>query len=117
MNTSEVAKNLTEMMMTTDNEKDFATLNEAIKLIEKKEQHNVAVPCSIGARLYSVIGEKVNIYVITGFRIDKEKVYMETEESMFLPADMIGINYFFSPELAEREFDRKWRRKVEKHTT
>lgn len=43
MNTSEVVKNLTEMMMTTDNEKDFATLNEAIKLIEKKEQHNVYI--------------------------------------------------------------------------
>ncbi len=112
MSTSEVIKNLTEMMMATDNEKDFVTLNEALKLIAKKEQHKVAVPCNIGDKLYSVIGEKVNTYVITGFRIDKEKIYMETEETMFLPADKIGINYFFSPELAEREFYKKWRKNV-----
>lgn len=36
MSTSEVIKNLTEMMMATDNEKDFVTLNEALKLIAKK---------------------------------------------------------------------------------
>ena len=111
MNASDVIKNLTEMMMTADNEKDFATLNEAIKLVTKKEQHKIYVPCRIGDTLYSVIGEKVNTYVVTGFRIDKEKIYMETEGSMFLPADRIGVNYFFSRELAEREFDKKWRKK------
>ena len=81
MSTSEVIKNLTEMMMATDNEKDFVTLSEALKLIAKKEQHKVAVPCNIGDKLYSVIGEKVNTYVITGFRIDKEKIYCKTKHN------------------------------------
>lgn len=110
MNTSEVIKNLTEMMMTTDNEKDFVTLNEALKLIVKKEQHKVTVPCNIGDRLYSIIGEKVNTYVITGFRIESEKIYMESQEGMLFPEDKIGIHYFWSPNLAEREF-KKWRKR------
>lgn len=109
MHTSDLISSLTEMMMTADNEKDFVTLREAIKLIENKGQHKISVPCKIGDTLYSVVGEKVNTYMVAGFRIDREKVYMETEDSMFLPADRIGINYFFSKELAEKEFNEKWR--------
>lgn len=109
MCTSDLISSLTEMMMTADNEKDFVTLSEAIKLITDKGQHKISVPCKIGDTLYSVVGEKVSTYEVAGFRIDKEKIYMETEDSMFLPADRIGINYFFSRELAEREFDKKWR--------
>lgn len=111
MNASEVIKNLTEMMMTADNEKDFVTLNEALKLISKKEQYKISVPCRIGDRLYSIIGEKVNAYVITGFRIEREKVYMESQESMLFREDKIGIYYFWSRDLAQREFDKKRRKK------
>lgn len=116
MNTCSVLANLYEMMMMADNEKSFRTLSEAIKLIKEKGQHTLSVPCAIGDRLYSIIGEKVSIYVISGFRIDTEKIYMESEEEgMLFAADRVGTYYFFSQELAEREF-KKWRGKnIEKH--
>lgn len=111
MDTGDVVRNMTDMMMAADNEKDYATLREALNLIEGKGRHKISVPCKIGDMLYSVVGEKVNAYVVAGFRIDRQKIYMETEESAFLPADKVGIYYFFSQELAEREFNRKWRSK------
>lgn len=110
MDASDVIRNLTGMMMAADNEKDFITLSEALKLITKKEGHKINVPCNIGDRLYSIIGEKVNTYVITGFRIESEKIYMESQESMLFPEDKIGIHYFWSQDLAEREF-KKWRKR------
>ena len=115
MNASDVIRNLTEMMMTADNEKDFVTLNEALKLVAKKEQYKISVPCNIGDRLYSIIGEKVSVYVITGFRIEKDKIYMESQESMLFPEDKIGTYYFLSHDLAEREFDKKWRGKIDRN--
>lgn len=114
MDTSDVIRNLSEMMMKADNEKDFVTLREALKLVEKKEGNKISVPCSIGDRLYSIIGERVNTYVITGFRIEKDRIYMESQD-MFFSEDNIGIYYFWSPDLAEREFNKKRRKKVEKH--
>lgn len=111
MNASEVIKNLTELMMMADNEKSFVTLNEALKLISEKEQHQVSVPCRIGDRLYSIVGEKVHAYVITGFRIEREMVYMESQESMLFREDKVGIYYFWSHDLAQREFDKKRRKK------
>lgn len=113
MDTSSVLTNLYEMMMVADSEKSFCTLGEAIRLI--KQRHTVPVPCSIGDSLYSVIGEKVNGYRITGFRIDGEKTYMESEESMLFAADKIGTYYFFSQELAEREFKKRRGKNIEKH--
>ncbi|MDE5697076.1 MAG: hypothetical protein K2I96_06665 [Lachnospiraceae bacterium] len=115
MNTSDVVRNLTEMMMKADNEKDFVTLRETLKLVEKKERYKISVPCNIGDKLYSIIGEKVSTYVITGFRIEKDRIYMESQENMFFLEDNIGIYYFWSPDLAERELNKKRRRKVEKH--
>lgn len=107
MNANDVINNLTELMMKADNERDYVTLNEAINLITVKGQHMVPVPCRIGDVLYSVIGENVGGYVITGFWIDREKVYMESSESMLFPADKVGIYYFWSQALAEREFNRR----------
>lgn len=115
MDTSDVIRNLSEMMMKADNEKDFVTLREALKLVEKKERNKISVPCSIGDKLYSIIGERVNTYVITGFRIEKDRIYMESQDSMFFPEENIGIYYFWSLDLAEREFKKKRRKKVEKH--
>ena len=115
MDTCSVLTNLNEMMMMADNEKSFRTLSEAIRMIKVKGQHTLSVPCSIGDILYSIVGERVNDYKITGFRIDSEKTYMESEGSMLFAADKIGTYYFFSQELAEREF-KKWRgRNIEKH--
>lgn len=48
--------------------------------------------------------------MVAGFRIDRDKIYIESEESMFFPEDKIGIYYFFSQELADREFDRRRRK-------
>lgn len=107
MNIPDIIKNLTEMMMTADSEKDYTTLNEAIKLITTKVQHKISVPCDIGDKLYSIIGEKVNTYVITGFKIENEKVYMESQESMLFAEENIGIYYFWSYDLAEREFNKR----------
>ncbi len=113
MNASEVIKRLNQMKTAADSEEDSAVLNEALKLISEKEQYKIAVPCRIGDRLYSIIGEKVHPYVVAGFRIDRDKIYIESEESMFFPEDKIGIYYFFSQELADREFGRR-RRKEQK---
>ena len=107
MNASEVIKRLNQMKTAADSEEDSAVLNEALKLISGKEQYKIAVPCRIGDRLYSIIGEKVHPYVVAGFRIDRDKIYIESEESMFFPEDKIGIYYFFSQELADREFGRR----------
>lgn len=98
------------MKTAADSEEDSAVLNEALKLISGKEQYKIAVPWRIGDRLYSIIGEKVHPYVVAGFRIDRDKIYIESEESMFFPEDKIGIYYFFSQELADREFDRRRRK-------
>ncbi|MDE5825407.1 MAG: hypothetical protein K2N43_09065 [Lachnospiraceae bacterium] len=103
------------MMMTADNEKDFVTLSEALKLIGEKERQKISVPCNIGDRLYSIIGEKVSDYVITGFRIEKDKIYMESQESMLFPEDKIGTYYFWSHDLAEREFDKKRRGRIDRN--
>lgn len=110
MNAKDVINNLTELMMKADNEKDFVTLSEAIKLISESASHGISVPCRIGDVLYSIIGEKVGNYVITGFWINREKVYMESSESMLFPADKVGIYYFWSHDLAEREFNKRRRR-------
>ena len=117
MDVSDVIRNLTDMMMTADNEKDFVALSEALKLITRKEKYKISVPCSIGDRLYSIIGEKVHTYIITGFRIESEKVYMESQESMFFAEDKIGTYYFFSRDLAQKEFDEKRRISIEKSIT
>lgn len=114
MNASEVLDGLNEMMMTADSEKSFTVLSEAVRIIKAKEQHRITVPCSIGDKLHSIIGEKVNSYVITGFRIDGEKVYMESQESMLFAADKIGQYYFWSGELAEREFMKKRHERTER---
>lgn len=110
MNASDVIKRLNQMKKAAGSEEDSAVLNEALKLISGKEQYKISVPCRIGDNLYSVIGERVHLYVVAGFRIDKEKIYIESEESMFFPEDKIGIYYFFSQELAEREFNRRRRK-------
>lgn len=115
MNTGSILEHLNEMMMTADNEKSYNTLDGAIKLIREKGRHTMHVPCAIGDVMYSIIGEKVHAYRITGFRIDSEKTYMESEESMLFAEDGIGTYYFFSGELAEREFKKKWGGTHEKH--
>ena len=71
--------------------------------------YETTLPCRIGDTLYSIIGEKVTPYVIAGFRIDKEKIYMETSGSMLFAADKIGIYYFFSQDLAEEKFQKMWK--------
>lgn len=38
---------------------------------------------------------------------DGEKTYVESEESMLFAADRIGTYYFLSPELAEKEFEKR----------
>lgn len=115
MDKCSVLTNLYEMMMVADNEKSFRTLDEAIRLLKEKGHNGIPVPCSIGDVLYSIVGEGVSAYRITGFRIDSEKTYMESEESMLFAADRVGKYYFFSRELAEREF-KKWSGKdIEKH--
>lgn len=43
MDASDVIRNLTGMMMAADNERDFITLSEALKLITKKEGHKIKV--------------------------------------------------------------------------
>lgn len=110
MNANDVINNLTKLMMSADNENDFLTLKEAIKIIRFREQYSISVPCRIGDVLYSIIGEKIGNYVITGFWIDREKVYMESSESMLFPADKVGIYYFWSQDLAEREFNKRRKR-------
>ena len=107
MTADEVIGNLTEMIMVADNEKSYVTLNEAVKIIKAKEQHKISVPCRIGDKLYSIIGEKVNSYTVTGFRIDGDRIYMESKESMLFPEDKFGQYYFWSQELAEREFRKR----------
>lgn len=107
MTADEVIGNLTEMIMVADNEKSYVTLNEAVKIIKAKEQYKISVPCKIGDKLYSIVGEKVKSYIVDGFRIERDKVYMESKESMLFAADKFGQYYFWSPELAEREFRKK----------
>ena len=107
MKAHEVIGKLIERIMVADNEKSYVTLNEAVKIIKAKEQHKISVPCRIGDKLYSIIGEKVNSYTVTGFRIDGDRIYMESKESMLFPEDKFGQYYFWSQELAEREFRKR----------
>lgn len=89
----------------------FDGLSYLLKKFEgnNKRQYGITMPCRIGDTLYSIIGDKVTPYIIAGFRIDKEKIYMETSGSMLFAADKIGTFHFFSQDLAEQEFQKMWK--------
>lgn len=89
----------------------FDGLSYLLKKLEgnNRRQYEITMPCKIGDTLYSIIGDKVTPYVIAGFRIDNEKIYMETSGSMLFAADKIGTFHFFSQNLAEEKFQKMWK--------
>lgn len=102
------------MENTTDCEIEQAC-NDAIKALEentvlkKRISRTVPVPCKIGEKIYSIIGEKVNEYIIDGYRIEHDEVYM-TSDSIFFKVSQIGKYYFLSRPVAELAYNKMYKR-------
>lgn len=81
---------------------------EAIPMLKNKLKRSVPVPCMIGEKLYSIIGEDVKAYEIDGYRIEKDELYMTSEE-IFFPSSKIGKYYFFSEPVAKLAYDKMYK--------
>ncbi len=105
----EVLEGLTYMMMTADNARDYGTLSGAIAIIKRytEDKRCIQLPCEIGTEFYSIIGDKVNTYIVAGFRIEKDMCYIETEDGMLCRVDNFNKYFFWSYEEAADRF-RQW---------
>lgn len=81
---------------------------EIIPILKSKLKRSVQVPCNIGESLYSIIGENVRAYVIDGYRIEKDELFMTSEE-IFFPASKIGKYYFLSEQVARLAYEKKYK--------
>lgn len=111
MNTRET---LMKLMEESDNEDIREACLEAVNALElvpilkNKLRYAVPVPCRVGDILYSIIGDKVTPYVIDGYRIEKDEIYM-TSQDVFLRASQIGKYYFLSEPVAKLAHKKMYR--------
>lgn len=68
-------------------------------------KYSVPVPCRIGDKVYSIIGEKVNSFVVDGYRIGEDGTYLVAED-VFIQTDNIGKYYFFDEKAANDAFKK-----------
>jgi hypothetical protein len=110
-----IIRGLERMMMTADCMEDYETLEAAYRYIaghtEEKHSRSIRLPCEIGSEFYSVIGEKIGAYRVSGFRIEKGSTYIETESSMLFNLQGFGKYYFWTRTEAEYEFRRMRQKK------
>ena len=107
MTSIEVLAHLLEQADAEEIRKAYTEAIEAIKekqVLENRLKRSVQVPCMVGDKLYSIIGEHINCYVIDGYRIEKNDIYMTSDE-IFFPASKIGKYYFLSEPVAKIAFD------------
>ena len=81
---------------------------EAIPMLKNKLKRSVPVPCMMGEKLYSIIGEDVKAYEIDGYRIEKDELYMTSEE-IFFPSSKIGKYYFLSEPVAKLAHNKMYK--------
>lgn len=105
---------LMKLMEETENEEvrkacmEAVNAIEAIPILKNKIKRSVQVPCKVGETLYSIIGEEVKSYVIDGYRIEKEEIFLISEE-IFFPSSKIGKYYFLSEPVAKLAFEKMYK--------
>ena len=75
-------------------------------------EYSVPVPCRIGDKVFSIIGEKVHSYVVDGYRIDKDGTCLIAED-VFIGMNNMGKYYFFDEQEANEAFARMQSREHE----
>lgn len=83
---------------------------QEVEELRKKLRRSVMVPCKVGDTIYSIIGEKVKGYKVDSIRIDEDEIYLMAD-GVGVKESLIGTYYFYSQELAQAEFDKKWKQK------
>ena len=88
--------------------KDAIRALEELPALRNRVSRSVPVPCKIGEKIYSIIGEKVSEYIIDGYRIEKDEIYM-TSDSIFFQVSKIGKYYFLSRPVAQIAFNKMYK--------
>lgn len=83
---------------------------QEVEELRKKLRRSVMVPCKVGDTIYSIIGEKVKGYQVDSIRVDAEEIYLMAD-GISIRESLLGTYYFYSQELAQAEFDKKWKQK------
>lgn len=74
----------------------------------------VVIPAKVGTKIYTIILGKVEEYIITGYSINEDGVWLADLEHLFngktyartLETEEIGKTWYFTPEEAERKIKK-----------